>query len=167
MYCLTIGAYGRDGDLVVGLTAALAWELPSKVDSKISNLLHRRSRSVVYPKMEAFLQSWVSCRYIQHFSTGFSNLSTRIRPDEKYHTAECVRNSLKYTTKKKFVRCALCFHACFFAQRRAYRFTYALIQLFNIILPRLTRKKFFITRLFARYARATLICASWIRNYFY
>ncbi|XP_020288850.1 uncharacterized protein LOC109857178 [Pseudomyrmex gracilis] len=57
VYCLTIGAYGRDGDLVVGLTAALAWELPSKVDSKISNLLHRRSRSVVYPKMEAFLQS--------------------------------------------------------------------------------------------------------------
>ncbi|TGZ53391.1 Uncharacterized protein DBV15_01453 [Temnothorax longispinosus] len=57
VYCLTIGAYGRDGDLVLGLTAALAWELPSKVDSKISNLLHRRSRSVVYPKMEAFLQS--------------------------------------------------------------------------------------------------------------
>ncbi|EZA61854.1 hypothetical protein X777_04665 [Ooceraea biroi] len=57
VYCLTIGAYGRDGDLVLGLTAALAWELPNKVDSKISNLLHRRSRSVVYPKMEAFLQS--------------------------------------------------------------------------------------------------------------
>ncbi|KYN08168.1 hypothetical protein ALC62_00853 [Cyphomyrmex costatus] len=59
VYCLTIGAYGRDGDLVLGLTAALAWELPNKVDSKISNLLHRRSRSVVYPKMEAFLQSLV------------------------------------------------------------------------------------------------------------
>ncbi|KAL0110228.1 hypothetical protein PUN28_013700 [Cardiocondyla obscurior] len=57
VYCLTIGAYGRDGDLVLGLTAALAWELPNKVDSKISNLLHRRSRGVVYPKMEAFLQS--------------------------------------------------------------------------------------------------------------
>ncbi|KAL6428960.1 hypothetical protein ACFW04_008047 [Cataglyphis niger] len=57
VYCLTIGAYGRDGDLVLGLTAALAWELPNNVDSKISNLLHRRSRSVVYPKMEAFLQS--------------------------------------------------------------------------------------------------------------
>ncbi|XP_072764318.1 uncharacterized protein, partial [Anoplolepis gracilipes] len=57
VYCLTIGAYGRDGDLVLGLTAALAWELPNKVDSKISNLLHRTSRSVVYPKMEAFLQS--------------------------------------------------------------------------------------------------------------
>ncbi|XP_012232278.1 uncharacterized protein [Linepithema humile] len=57
VYCLTIGAYGREGDSVVGLTAALAWELPNKVDSKISNLLHRRSRSVVYPKMEAFLQS--------------------------------------------------------------------------------------------------------------
>ncbi|XP_018365468.1 PREDICTED: uncharacterized protein LOC108762788 [Trachymyrmex cornetzi] len=57
VYCLTIGAYGRDGDLVLGLTAALAWELPNKVNSKISNLLHRRSRSVVYPKMEAFLQS--------------------------------------------------------------------------------------------------------------
>ncbi|XP_011641330.1 uncharacterized protein LOC105429830 [Pogonomyrmex barbatus] len=57
VYCLTIGAYGRDGDLVLGLTAALAWELPNKVDSKISNLLQRRSRSVVYPKMEAFLQS--------------------------------------------------------------------------------------------------------------
>ncbi|EFN88512.1 hypothetical protein EAI_03141 [Harpegnathos saltator] len=57
VYCLTIGAYGRDGDLVLGLTAALAWELPNQVNSKISNLLHRRSRAVVYPKMEAFLQS--------------------------------------------------------------------------------------------------------------
>ncbi|XP_032670625.1 uncharacterized protein LOC116843872 [Odontomachus brunneus] len=57
VYCLTIGAYGREGDLVLGLTAALAWELPNQVDSKISNLLHRRSRAVVYPKMEAFLQS--------------------------------------------------------------------------------------------------------------
>ncbi|KAK2586387.1 hypothetical protein KPH14_010674 [Odynerus spinipes] len=57
VYCLTIGAYARNDDLVMGLTAALAWELPSKVDSKISDLLHRRSRSVVFPKVEAFLQS--------------------------------------------------------------------------------------------------------------
>ncbi|XP_046830949.1 uncharacterized protein LOC124429563 [Vespa crabro] len=57
VYCLTIGAYGRNDDLVMGLTAALAWELPSKVDSKISDLLHRRSRSVMFPKVEAFLQS--------------------------------------------------------------------------------------------------------------
>ena len=71
VYCLTIGAYGRDGDLVLGLTAALAWELPNKVNSKISNLLHRRSRSVVYPKMEAFLQSWVSCRYSLFFNRLF------------------------------------------------------------------------------------------------
>ncbi|XP_066585094.1 uncharacterized protein [Prorops nasuta] len=57
VYCLTIGAYGRQGDLVMGTTAALAWELPSKVDSKISNLLHRRTRSVMFPKIEAFLQA--------------------------------------------------------------------------------------------------------------
>ncbi|KAK0180186.1 hypothetical protein PV327_005855 [Microctonus hyperodae] len=57
VYCLTIGAFAGNGDLVLGLTAALAWELPSKVDTKISKLLHRRSRSVLYPKIEAFLQS--------------------------------------------------------------------------------------------------------------
>lgn len=83
VYCLTIGAYGRDGDLVLGLTAALAWELPNKVDSKISNLLHRRSRSVVYPKMEAFLQSWVSCRYFAFFNRLFPDLSACIRIDAK------------------------------------------------------------------------------------
>ncbi|XP_043288493.1 uncharacterized protein [Venturia canescens] len=57
VYCLTIGAYAKPGELVVGLTAALAWELPSKFEKKLSNLLHRRSRSVIYPKIEAFLQS--------------------------------------------------------------------------------------------------------------
>ncbi|XP_014207333.1 uncharacterized protein LOC106638592 [Copidosoma floridanum] len=55
VFCLTIGSEGRPaGQLVVGMTAALAWELPAKVDSLE---LHRRSRSVVYPKIEAFLQS--------------------------------------------------------------------------------------------------------------
>ncbi|XP_058792649.1 uncharacterized protein LOC131665068 [Phymastichus coffea] len=58
VYCLTIGAYApRQGDLVLGLTAALAWELPSKVDEKLTGLLHRRSRAAVYPKIEAFLHS--------------------------------------------------------------------------------------------------------------
>ncbi|XP_046749868.1 uncharacterized protein LOC124413377 [Diprion similis] len=57
VYCLTIEAYGRPDDLVLGLTAAMAWELPSSVDEKVVDLLHRRSRSVVYPKIEAFLQS--------------------------------------------------------------------------------------------------------------
>ncbi|OXU17921.1 hypothetical protein TSAR_004949 [Trichomalopsis sarcophagae] len=57
VYCLTIGAYARDGDLVLGLTAALAWELPSKVEAKLTGLLHRRSRAVLYPKIEALLHS--------------------------------------------------------------------------------------------------------------
>ncbi|CAB0039795.1 unnamed protein product [Trichogramma brassicae] len=91
VYCLTIGAEGRpDGDLVLGLTAALAYELPSGIsddaindvddddegaassaDDKLDrrnnynysyknrkkNVLHRRSRAAVYPKIEAFLQS--------------------------------------------------------------------------------------------------------------
>ncbi|KAG7188259.1 hypothetical protein KM043_007925 [Ampulex compressa] len=56
VFCLTIGAYTKH-DVVMGVTAALAWELPSKVDSKISDLLHRKSRSVMFPKLEAFLQS--------------------------------------------------------------------------------------------------------------
>ncbi|KAJ8688555.1 hypothetical protein QAD02_024350 [Eretmocerus hayati] len=55
VYCLTIGSYPRPTDLVVGLTAALAWELPSKIEHP--DQLHRRSRSIVYPKIEAFLQS--------------------------------------------------------------------------------------------------------------
>uniref|UniRef100_A0ABD2WSX7 Uncharacterized protein n=1 Tax=Trichogramma kaykai TaxID=54128 RepID=A0ABD2WSX7_9HYME len=95
VYCLTVGAEGRpDGDLVLGLTAALAYELPSSIsddaindlddddddddegtssaDDKLDyrnnyynysyksrkrNVLHRRSRAAVYPKIEAFLQS--------------------------------------------------------------------------------------------------------------
>ncbi|XP_076238605.1 uncharacterized protein LOC143181831 [Calliopsis andreniformis] len=57
VFCLTIGTYAAENDVVMGLTAALAWELPSKVDTKISELLHRRSRSIVFPKIEAFLQS--------------------------------------------------------------------------------------------------------------
>ncbi|XP_014228576.1 uncharacterized protein LOC106653592 [Trichogramma pretiosum] len=60
VYCLTIGAEGRpDGDLVLGLTAALAYELPSSIsdDAINDNVLHRRSRAAVYPKIEAFLQS--------------------------------------------------------------------------------------------------------------
>ncbi|XP_033231741.1 uncharacterized protein LOC117182745 [Belonocnema kinseyi] len=57
VYCLTIGAYGRPGDLVLGMTAALAYELPTKVDQKLKKLLHRKSRSVLFPKIESFLQS--------------------------------------------------------------------------------------------------------------
>ncbi|XP_076682261.1 uncharacterized protein LOC143376184 [Andrena cerasifolii] len=57
VFCLTIGTYAAENDVVMGMTAALAWELPSKVDAKISELLHRKSRSVVFPKIEAFLQS--------------------------------------------------------------------------------------------------------------
>ncbi|KZC06091.1 PREDICTED: uncharacterized protein LOC107194441 [Dufourea novaeangliae] len=57
VFCLTVGTYARENDVVMGMTAALAWELPSKVDNKISELLHRRSRSVVFPKIEALLQS--------------------------------------------------------------------------------------------------------------
>ncbi|XP_051156492.1 uncharacterized protein LOC127278708 [Leptopilina boulardi] len=57
VYCLTIGAYGREGDLVLGMTAALAWELPNKIDKKFKKVLHRKSRSVIFPKIEAFLQS--------------------------------------------------------------------------------------------------------------
>ncbi|XP_078052407.1 uncharacterized protein LOC144478421 [Augochlora pura] len=57
VFCLTVGTYARENDVVMGMTAALAWELPSKVDNKISELLHRRSRSVLYPKIEALLQS--------------------------------------------------------------------------------------------------------------
>ncbi|CAG5102582.1 Protein of unknown function [Cotesia congregata] len=58
VYCLTIGAFAPSPDqIVVGMTAALAWELPSQVDKKITKLLHRRTRSLVFPKIEAFLQS--------------------------------------------------------------------------------------------------------------
>ncbi|XP_043462700.1 uncharacterized protein LOC122498823 isoform X2 [Leptopilina heterotoma] len=57
VYCLTIGAYGREGDLVLGMTAALAWELPNKVEQKFKKILHRKSRSIIFPKIEAFLQS--------------------------------------------------------------------------------------------------------------
>lgn len=47
----------KENDVIMGITAALAWELPSKVDSKLSKLLDRKSRSVMYPKIEALLQS--------------------------------------------------------------------------------------------------------------
>lgn len=47
----------KENDVVMGLTAALAWELPSKVDEKVAQLLHRKSRSVMFPKIEALLQS--------------------------------------------------------------------------------------------------------------
>ncbi|CAL7939726.1 unnamed protein product [Xylocopa violacea] len=57
VYCLTIGTDVIENDVVVGMTAALAWELPSEIDTKTSELLHRRSRSVVFPKIEALLQS--------------------------------------------------------------------------------------------------------------
>ncbi|XP_008553246.1 uncharacterized protein LOC103575295 [Microplitis demolitor] len=58
VYCLTIGAFaGKPDNVVVGMTAALAWELPSEVDKKITKLLHRRTRSVIFPKIEALLQS--------------------------------------------------------------------------------------------------------------
>ncbi|XP_012284512.1 uncharacterized protein LOC105701929 [Orussus abietinus] len=57
VYCLTIAAFPRDGDLVLGLTAALAWELPSEVDPGSPTSLKRRSRSVLFPKIEAFLQA--------------------------------------------------------------------------------------------------------------
>ncbi|XP_076173107.1 uncharacterized protein LOC143149531 [Ptiloglossa arizonensis] len=57
VFCLTVGTYAAENDVVMGMTAALAWELPSKVDDKISKLLDRRSRSIVFPKIEAFLQS--------------------------------------------------------------------------------------------------------------
>ncbi|KOC67803.1 hypothetical protein WH47_12133 [Habropoda laboriosa] len=43
VYCLTVGTFAKENDVVMGMTAALAWELPSKVDSKISELLHRSS----------------------------------------------------------------------------------------------------------------------------
>ncbi|XP_053973126.1 uncharacterized protein LOC128873525 [Hylaeus volcanicus] len=55
--CLTVGTYARENDVVMGMTVALAWELPSKIDDKISKLLDRKSRSVVFPKIEAFLQA--------------------------------------------------------------------------------------------------------------
>ncbi|XP_076395715.1 uncharacterized protein LOC100881341 isoform X1 [Megachile rotundata] len=51
------GQQHAETDIVVGATAAFAWELPHKVDTKVTRLLHRRSRSVVFPKIEAFLQS--------------------------------------------------------------------------------------------------------------
>lgn len=57
VYCLTVGTYVKENDVIMGITAALAWELPSKVDSKLSKLLDRKSRSVMYPKIEALLQS--------------------------------------------------------------------------------------------------------------
>ncbi|CAD1473154.1 unnamed protein product [Heterotrigona itama] len=57
VFCLTVGTYAKENDVVMGLTAALAWELPSTVDKKVSQLLHRRSRSVMFPKIEALLQS--------------------------------------------------------------------------------------------------------------
>ncbi|XP_003700141.1 uncharacterized protein LOC100881341 isoform X2 [Megachile rotundata] len=57
VYCLTFGTFITETDIVVGATAAFAWELPHKVDTKVTRLLHRRSRSVVFPKIEAFLQS--------------------------------------------------------------------------------------------------------------
>lgn len=57
VFCLTVGTYAKENDVVMGITAALAWELPSKVDSKISELLHRRSRGIAFPKIEALLQS--------------------------------------------------------------------------------------------------------------
>ncbi|XP_029038348.1 uncharacterized protein LOC114873806 [Osmia bicornis bicornis] len=57
VYCLTFGTYITETDVVVGITAAMAWELPTKVDPKVTKLLHRRTRSVMFPKIEAFLQS--------------------------------------------------------------------------------------------------------------
>ncbi|XP_015110333.1 uncharacterized protein LOC107036713 [Diachasma alloeum] len=57
VFCLTIGSLPRPTDLVLGLTAALAWELPHKVDKKLTKLLHRQSRSTLFPRIEAFLQS--------------------------------------------------------------------------------------------------------------
>ncbi|XP_011304079.1 uncharacterized protein [Fopius arisanus] len=57
VFCLTIGSLPRPSDLVLGLTAALAWELPNKVDKKLTKLLHRQSRSILFPRIEAFLQS--------------------------------------------------------------------------------------------------------------
>ncbi|XP_044018794.1 uncharacterized protein LOC122859356 isoform X2 [Aphidius gifuensis] len=57
VYCLTIGTFPRPADMVVGMTIALAWQLPSKIDKKITTLLHRQSRSIAFPKIEAFLQS--------------------------------------------------------------------------------------------------------------
>ncbi|XP_043259118.1 uncharacterized protein LOC122401201 [Colletes gigas] len=57
VFCLTIGTYATENDVVMGMTVALAWELPSKVDDKISKLLDRKSRSIVFPKIEALLQS--------------------------------------------------------------------------------------------------------------
>ncbi|KOX71221.1 hypothetical protein WN51_04245 [Melipona quadrifasciata] len=57
VFCLTVGTYAKENDVVMGLTAALAWELPSTFDKKVSQLLHRRSRSVMFPKIEALLQS--------------------------------------------------------------------------------------------------------------
>lgn len=57
VFCLTIGSLPRPTDLVVGLTAAIAWELPNKIDKKLTKLLHRRSRSTLFPRIEAFLQS--------------------------------------------------------------------------------------------------------------
>ncbi|XP_043590633.1 uncharacterized protein LOC122571226 [Bombus pyrosoma] len=57
VFCLTVGTYAKENDVVMGLTAALAWELPSEVDEKVAQLLHRKSRSVMFPKIEALLQS--------------------------------------------------------------------------------------------------------------
>ncbi|XP_026667712.1 uncharacterized protein LOC108623016 [Ceratina calcarata] len=57
VWCLTVGALGEEEAAVLGMTAALAWELPSKAEPKLSELLHRSSRSVVFPKIEALLQS--------------------------------------------------------------------------------------------------------------
>ncbi|XP_017799416.1 PREDICTED: uncharacterized protein LOC108580218 [Habropoda laboriosa] len=50
VYCLTVGTFAKENDVVMGMTAALAWELPSKVDSKISELLHRSSMLQSLPK---------------------------------------------------------------------------------------------------------------------
>ncbi|XP_063992890.1 uncharacterized protein LOC135170762 [Diachasmimorpha longicaudata] len=57
VFCLTIGSLPRPTDLVLGLTAALAWELPNKVDKRLPKVLHRQSRSALFPRIEAFLQS--------------------------------------------------------------------------------------------------------------
>lgn len=73
-----MGTYAKENDVIMGITAALAWELPSKVDSKISKLLDRKSRSVMYPKIEALLESWVNSSQISSIFNDFLLRSTLI-----------------------------------------------------------------------------------------
>ncbi|KAL0110229.1 hypothetical protein PUN28_013701 [Cardiocondyla obscurior] len=61
VYCLTVSTYSKpQGMFVVGVTAGLAWELPSRSTVLYENpaeVYHRRSRRELYRKVELMLRT--------------------------------------------------------------------------------------------------------------